>query len=111
MASPAAPMASGVPVPPAADPGEIRACLSPRLLAMFDREWDVTLDQAKASKDLAGVHRLLQKWRGIAYTEMRDPGAYFRLLAKAERILQTGENPNARPVADLQAAIQERLSD
>jgi hypothetical protein len=109
MASPAAPLPAD-PVAPEADPVAIRACLSPRLLAEFDAEWESELDQAKASKDLAVVRELLTKWRHIAYTEMRDPGAYFRLLAKAEQILRTGANPSAGSNDEIQVLIRERLA-
>lgn len=106
---PAPHRSGGEPTPPAADPVAIRACLSPRLVAEFDAEWERTLEQAKASKDLVGVHKLLNKWRHVAYGEMRDPGSYFRVLAKAEQIMQTGENPTAGSFEDMQALIRERL--
>jgi Family of unknown function (DUF6247) len=61
MASPSASSLPADPAPPPADPIAIRACLSPRLVAKFDADWDVVLDQAKVSKDLAGVHSLLHK--------------------------------------------------
>jgi hypothetical protein len=54
MASPSASSLPADPAPPPADPIAIRACLSPRLVAKFDADWDVVLDQAKVSKDLAG---------------------------------------------------------
>ncbi len=109
MASPSAPLPTANPVPPEADPVAIRACLSPRLVAEFDAEWDIVLEQAKTSKDLAGVHKLLQKWRHLAYGELCDPGSYFRLLAKAEQIMRSGENPTAGSFEDMQALIRERL--
>ncbi len=109
MASPSAPMPAANPAPPEADPVAIRACLSPRLVAEFDTDWDIVLEQAKASKDLAGVHKLLHKWRHLAYSELRDPGSYFRLLAKAEQIMRSGENPTAGSFEDMQALIRERL--
>lgn len=65
------------------------------LAAEFDREWDLVLDEAKQAKDLTGVHELLNKWRHTAYMEMRDPGSYYRLLAKAEQIMQTGQAPES----------------
>ena len=110
MASPAEPSPRAELVAPAADPVAIRACLPPQLLAEFDAEWVSALDKAKASKDLAGVHCLLDKWRHLAYAEMRDPGSYGRLLAKAEQILRTGKNPTAGSLADMQAVIRGRLS-
>lgn len=109
MSTPAAPLPDGEPSPPDADPVALRACLPPDLLAEFDGEWEHVLDQAKADKDLAGVHRLLHKWRHIAYAELRDRGSYSRLLAKAEQIIRTGENPTARSFEDMQALIRERL--
>jgi hypothetical protein len=65
------------PVPPPLDPLAIRACLTPEVAAEFDAEWDIVLDKAKQSKDLAPVHALLHKWRHFAYSEMKDPGCYF----------------------------------
>lgn len=109
MSNPAAPIPRGEPSPPDADPVAIRACLPPQMLAEFDREWERVLDQAKVDKDLARVHKLLHKWRHIAYAEMRDPGSYSRLLAKAEQIIRTGENPTAGSFEDMQALIRERL--
>ncbi len=109
MTSSAAPIPDADPTPPEADPVAIRACLSPRLVGEFDAEWESVLEKAKASKDLAGVHKLLHKWRHLAYAEIRDPGSYFRLLAKAEQIMRTGENPTAGSFEDMQALIRERL--
>jgi hypothetical protein len=109
MASPSASSLPADPAPPPADPIAIRACLSPRLVAKFDADWDVVLEQAKVSKDLAGVHGLLHRWRHLAYAELRDPGCYFRLQAKAEQIICTGENPRAGSFEDMQALIRERL--
>lgn len=82
MAPSAAGQPSGRTEAPDADPVAIRAYLSSRLVAEFDSEWESVLERAKVSKDLAGVHKLLQKWRHLAYAELRDPGSYFRLLAK-----------------------------
>lgn len=84
---------SGTPVPPPADPQAIRACLTPRVAAEFDAEWDIVLERAKQAKDLAPIRALLDKWRLFAYSEMTDPGSYFRLLAVAEHTLSTGKAP------------------
>ena len=64
MASPSAPLPAVNPGPPDADPVAIRACLSQRLVVEFDAAWDVALEQAKASKNLAGVHKLLHQPAG-----------------------------------------------
>jgi len=87
----------------------IRASLTTTLLAVFDQEWAVALEDAKASKDLAGIHALLQQWRHVAYGELVEPGRYHRVLAKAELIQRTGTNPDAVPMAEVQALIAARL--
>lgn len=108
MASPAASHDRGS-VAPAADPVEIRACLPQHLVGEFDAEWDIVLEKAKSSRDLAGVHSLLHKWRHLAYAEQLDPGSYSRLQAKAAEILRTGTNSTAGSYTQMRALIQERL--
>ena len=110
MASAAAPLSAGKPQPPAADPLAIRACLSSALVAEFHREWEIVLERVKQAKDLAPIHDLLAKWRHLAYTELRDPGSYYRLLAKAERITRTDHNPDAGSFEDMRELIRQRLS-
>jgi hypothetical protein len=104
---------AGVPnppaVPPAADPQAIRACLTPTLVAEFDREWETVLERAKQEKDMTSIHSLLTKWRHLAFAELQDPGSYFRLLAQAEQIERSGENPSAASVEDMRALIARRL--
>jgi hypothetical protein len=96
-------------VPPAAEPQAIRACLTPSLVAEFDSEWELVLEQAKQTKDLVAIHSLLNKWQHLAYAEMRDPGSYYRMLAKAEQIMRAGHNPSAGTVEDMRAMINRRL--
>jgi Family of unknown function (DUF6247) len=88
-------------------PGHARV-LTPALAAEFDREWEVVLDRVKQLKDLADRHELLNKWRHIAYAEMRDPGLYYRMLSKAEQILRAGGNPDAVPFEEMPALIHQR---
>ena len=102
-ASPATPLPD--PALPAPDPQVIRACQTSALAAEFDSEWETVLERAKQSKNLATVHDMLSKWRHIAYLEMRDPGAYYRVLAKAEQIIRTGRNPDAMSLEDIQALL------
>ena len=52
---------------------------------------------------------MLNKWRQTAYLEMRDPGSYYRMVAKAEQIMRTGHNPDAVSFEDMQALIRQRL--
>lgn len=67
------------------------------------------LEKAKVSKELTGVNELLIKWRHVAAAELREPGAYFMLLAKAEQIQRAGANPAAGSVEDMRALIEQRL--
>ncbi|MGH3566380.1 MAG: DUF6247 family protein [Pseudonocardia sp.] len=63
------------------------------MAAVFDAEWVQVLDATKQSKDLAGVRELLARWRHFAYQELREPGAYFRVLATAARVQVTRQAP------------------
>jgi hypothetical protein len=67
MASPAYQDAQRVPSPE--EPRANRACLTPTMVAEFDREWVMAMKQAKHDHDLPGVHSLLVKWHHIAYAE------------------------------------------
>jgi hypothetical protein len=83
MASPATPVPDSAPSPPPPDPQAIRACLTSALADEFDSEWEIALESAKQSKNLAEVHELLSKWGHTAYLETRDPESYSLLLAEA----------------------------
>ena len=96
------------PQAPPANARAIRACLSSDTAAVFDDEWEFVLEQAKHSQDLTGVQDLLHKWRFYAVEELRQPGWYVTFVAKAERILRTGVNPDARPYEDMQELIARR---
>lgn len=110
MASPAAHEPSCTPSPPAADPKAIRACLSPSLVAEFDREWEIVLERAKQDKTLEPVHGMLAKWRHLAHAEQREPGSYYRLLAQAEHGLRTGRAPEGSVSGEeIKALIGHRL--
>lgn len=109
MVSPAA-LRNPAPVPPPPEPQAIRACLTPDVAAEFDREWEIVLERAKQAKDLAPVHDLLYKWRHFAYSELKEPGTYFRLLATAAHTLATGKAPSGSVSAeDIKALINRRL--
>lgn len=98
--------------PPDADPLAIRACLTPDVAAVFDAEWAHALDEAKVTMDLAGVRELLQHWRHFAYQELRDPGAYFRVLAVAARTLATRTAPpGSISGEEMRARLNARLAE
>ena len=97
---------------PEADPVAIRGCLTPDVAAVFDAEWEFVLDEAKQSKDLAGVRELLAKWRVFTYQELREPGAYFRVLASAADAQRTGRAPaGSVSGAEMRARIEARLTE
>lgn len=114
VASPVPQPAEPVPAvrPPDSDPVAIRACLTPDVAAVFDAEWEHVLDAAKQSKDLAGVRELLQHWRHFAYQELREPGAYFRVLATAARVQATRQAPAGSVSGEeMRARIDARLAE
>lgn len=97
--------------PPDADPVAIRACLPSVVAAVFDAEWESTLEQAKRSKDLAGVRELVAHWRHFAYQELLAPGSYSRVLATAARTQATRQAPpRSLSAEELRAQIEARLA-
>jgi hypothetical protein len=79
---------------------------------VFDAEWEFVLEEAKQSKDLAGVRDLLQHWRHFAYQELREPGIYFRVLATAARVQATRQAPAGSVSAEeMRARIDARLNE
>lgn len=72
------------------------------MAAEFDREWQIVLERVTQSQDLADLHEPLNKWRHTAYMEMREPGSYYRMLAKAEQITRTGANPDDASFEDME---------
>jgi hypothetical protein len=86
--------------------------LTPDVAAVFDAEWEFVLEAAKQSKDLAGVRDLLATWRHFAYRELREPGAYFRVLAAAADAQRTGRAPaGSVSAAEVRARIEARLTE
>ena len=90
----------------------IRACLPPEVAAVFDAEWEGVLEAAKHSKDLAGVRDLLAHWRHHAYQELREPGAYFHVMAIAAQTEVTRRAPAGSVSAEeVRARTDARLTD
>jgi Family of unknown function (DUF6247) len=89
-----------------------------RLLPHGERRWwrrpkcQVRCSLSRARYRRTGVRDLLAHWRHFAYQELREPGAYFRLLAKAARIQATG-NPAPGSVSgeQVRALIAARLAE
>ena len=93
-----------------ADPRALRAGLPHALVAEFDVEWGIVLEQAKHDMDLAPVRSLLTKWRHLAHAELRDPGSTQRLHEKAAEIERTGQNPDAVSMDEVRQLIDRRLA-
>jgi hypothetical protein len=99
------------PVPPEAEPEAIRACLTGQMLTAFDSEWAAVLKEANQSHSLAGVREMLGSWRLMAYTELKRPGSYARMMATVERTLATGKAPaGSISGEEMMARIQARLA-
>jgi hypothetical protein len=83
--------------------------LTPQVAAVFDDEWEDVLEAAKQSKNLAGVHELLGKWRFIAHAELTDPGSYFQVQATAARAQASGRAvPGSVSAEEVRALIRAR---
>ena len=90
-----------------ASPREVRAALVPEEQPDFDRQWRKALAEAADSLELADVFRTLDSWRRRAtITTHLGHDGYRRMLARAERILQTGEpEPGSVPWSELKAEL------
>jgi Family of unknown function (DUF6247) len=94
-----------------ASPREVRAALVPEEQPDFDRQWRKAMTEAADSLELADVHRVLDSWRRRAtITTHLGHDGYRRMLAKAERILRTGEpEPDSVSLEEIKELIAGRL--
>jgi hypothetical protein len=90
-----------------ASPREVRDALVPEELPDFDRQWRKALTEAADSLDLTQVHKVLDSWRRRAtITTHLGHDGYRNMLARAERILRTGEpEPGSVPWSELKAEL------
>jgi hypothetical protein len=79
------------------------------MAAEFDREWCVVVERVKASQDLGDLNAWLGDWRHTALMEMREPGSYYRTLAKVEETIRGGGDSDAVQSDEHQALIRRRL--
>lgn len=92
------------------DPATIRSQLPPDVAVVFDREWELVLEDAKRTQDLRSILDLVIKWRFFAHEEAARPGSYFRMLDVAERILAAGSAEAAGiKTYNARAVIESRL--
>jgi hypothetical protein len=113
----AVPMAAEAVEPPRArsfkdaSPREVRAALVPEEQPDFDQQWRKALADAADSLELTEVTKVLDSWqrRATITTHLGHDG-YRRMLARAERILRTGEpEPGSVPLEEIKELIAERL--
>jgi hypothetical protein len=90
-----------------ASPREVMAALAPEERADFDRQWRQALAKAADSLDLADVLDVLDSWRRRAtITNYLSHNGYREMLARADRILRTGEpEPGSVPWSQLKAEL------
>lgn len=75
-----------------ASPREVRAALVPEEQGEFDEQWRDAMHKAAESLDLTEVNDILDSWRRRATTtNYLGHDGYRKMLARAERILRTGE--------------------
>jgi Family of unknown function (DUF6247) len=94
-----------------ASPREVMAALVPEERPDFERQWRRALDEATDSFDLTGVYETLDSWRRRAtITNYLGHNGYREMLARADRILRTGEpEPDSVPLEEIKALLAERL--
>lgn len=73
----------------------------------FDQQWQMLMRQATERLDLSEVQAALEAWRDVAWvTSEHGRGAYRRVLASAERRLDSGERADgAVPWHQLKAEL------
>lgn len=78
-------------------PAVIRQWLLPEDAARFVAAYEAALDDARTSLDLAGVHAVVERWRGIAILQT-DPTAYRRTMRLAAEIATGEPSPEDEPL-------------
>ena len=103
--------ASPVPVlPPDTTPAAIADALIDEERAEFECAYRQALAEAAETLDLTRVLDVLRTYHRIAWlTQQQGPEAHRRMLDKAAEILRTRQNPDAVPIEDVRALINQRL--
>ncbi|MGH3811219.1 MAG: DUF6247 family protein [Pseudonocardiaceae bacterium] len=103
--------ASPVPALPSdTTPAAIRDALIDEERAEFERAYRQALAEAAETLDLTRVLDVLRTYHRIAWlTQQQGPEAHRRMLDKAAEILRTRKNPDAVPIEDVRAMINQRL--
>ncbi|MCD2191707.1 DUF6247 family protein [Actinomycetospora soli] len=80
-----------------ASPAVIRQRLVPDDAARFVAAYEAALNDARTSLDLAGVHELVERWRGIAILQT-DPAAYRRTIRRSAELATGQPSPEQEPL-------------
>jgi hypothetical protein len=64
----------------------------------FDAAFDAALTQARVSRDLIGLFRMLERWRGIAALHA-DPEVFRRVARRAAQARTGQPSPADEPLA------------
>lgn len=97
-------------LPPKATPAAIREALIDEERVEFERAYRDAVSNAGKTWDLNPVFDVLRNYHRIAcMTRANGVADHRRMLAKAEEIARTGENPNGRSEGELMALINKRL--
>jgi hypothetical protein len=86
------------PLGPGASPAAIRSALLPEDRAGFDEAYDAALAEARTSRDLTGLFRMLERWRGIAALQA-DPKVFRDVARRAAEKLTGQASPQDEPLA------------
>lgn len=102
---------SPVPVlPPETTPSAIRDALIDEERAEFEQAYQEAMADAAHTLDLTRVLDVLRSYHRIAQlTQQQGPDGHRRMLDKVALILRTGRNPDAVPLDNLRASIEQRL--
>lgn len=94
-----------------ASPSEVMAALVPEERPDFEQQWRRAMADAIDSLDLTEVYTILDSWRRRAtITNYLGHNGYREMLARADRILRTGEpEPGSVPLDEIKALLAERL--
>jgi len=86
------------PLAKGASPEAIRSALLPEDQAAFDSAYEDALSHARESRDLTGLFRMLEYWRGLAALQ-HNPEAFRRVARRAAEKLTGQPSPEDEPLA------------
>ena len=89
---------------PGATPREVRAALHHEYRAEFDRDYQMALEEAGRSLDLAAVIEVVEHWRRRSWIT-RDRLEHRRVVRRAVELLTGEAPPEDEAVADTETRL------